>query len=246
MRHTFVHRASASCQRLFRCPRLFRLPPRFVHASCTGVQRQQFDLPQPVLSVGGQARILLLGMAQRQTMGPEAGETANYYHICISYAALQGAVLQGCHLIDTAEETLAAPSPAVDGSPSRATRDVAQVGGGRGRKGEKGPGLRVRCAMTVRVAICLPPQYRAKSERAAGWQAGEARVVLDQGLTMLKFGDTPCVEVVEEYLRKRGRQRGQGSRLKLMSTSGRAFPGDALLLRDFSDEGSLLLLDRSG
>lgn len=210
------------------------------------MQRQQFDLPQPILSVGGQAKILLLGMAQRQTMGPEAGETANHYHICISYAALQGSVLQACRLVDAVEETLVASGPAVDGSPSRATRDVAQGRGGPEREGEKRPGMRIRCAMTVRVAICLPPQYRAKSKPSAGWKAGEARVVVGQGLTMLKFGDTPCVEVVEEYLRKRGRQRGQISRLKLMSTSGRAFPGDALLLRDFSDEGSLLLLDRSG
>lgn len=211
----------------------------------TGVQRQQFDLPQPTLSLGGRAKILLLGMAQRQTMGPEVGETANHYHICISYAALQGAVLQSCHLIDTAQETLIAPSPAVNGSPLRPTRDVAPGGGGRGREGGKHPGMRIRWVMTVRVAKCLQTQHRAKSEGVASSIAKEVRVAVGRGVTMLKFDDTPCLEVVEEYSRRPGRQSSQGPRLELITTSGRAFPGDAVLLGEFSDEGSLLLLDRS-
>lgn len=61
-------------------------------------QRQQFDLPQPILSLGGQAKVLLLGMAQRQTLPESFGETANHYHICISYASLVGTVLLSCHL----------------------------------------------------------------------------------------------------------------------------------------------------
>ena len=216
------------------CPRLF-----------TGVQCQQFDLPQPTLSLGGRAKILLLGMAQRQTMGPEAGETANHYYICISYAALRGAVLQSCRLIDTAQEILSVPSPGVGGSSCGTTLDVAQERGGRGREGGKHPDMRVRWAMTVRVAKCLPPQYRAKSERHAGSKAEGIRIAVGQGMTMLKFDDTPCLEVVEEYSRRPGWQKAQASRPKLMTTSGRAFPGEAVLLRDFSDQGSLLLLDRS-
>lgn len=284
------------------------------------MQRQQFDLPQPTLSLGGVAKILLLGMAQRQTLGPEAGEAANHYHICISYAALQGAVLQSCRLIDTAEELLLAPTAPVGGStPGSPTQDVSpgggsgraastvpvagstsggptqgvSPGGGSGKEAGSGgstqgvspgegsgkeagdhpgtrigstsettrgvtqgggsrrarashPGMmRIRWAMTVRIAKCLRPQYRALSEPSAGSDAEKIRVAVGQGMTMLKFDDTPCLEVMEEYSGKPGWQRAQGSRLKLMSTSGAAFPGDAVLLRDFSDQGSLLLLDRS-
>lgn len=264
----------------------------------TGVQRQQFDLPQPTLSFGGIVKIFLLGMAQRQTLGPEAGETANHYHICISYAALQGAVLRSCRLVDTAEEPLLAPTAPVGGSTSEsplltgggirraasilavggptsgdptrdasprgggaqaagdrpgvrigsmsgATRDDVQGGGSRRARGNPSGIMRIRWAMTVRIAKCLRPQYRPLSELPAGSNAEEIRVAVGQGMTMLKFDDTPCLEVMEEYSRKPGWQRARGSRLKLTSTSGAPFPGDAVLLKDFSDEGSLLLLDRS-
>ena len=71
---------------------------------CTLTQRQQFDLPQPILSLGGRAKVLLLGMAQRQTLSDDMGETANHYHICLSYVGLSGTVVLSCRVADTCGE----------------------------------------------------------------------------------------------------------------------------------------------
>ncbi|CAM9424866.1 unnamed protein product [Scytosiphon promiscuus] len=79
--------------------------PRF---RVEGVMRhQQFELPRPILSLGGNARVILSGMAQRQTLPEHAGETANHYHICISHVALVGAVLLSCSLAEGAPDRLA-------------------------------------------------------------------------------------------------------------------------------------------
>lgn len=72
-------------------PRRRPCPARFPPPSL--VQPQQFELPKPVVSLGGKAKLLLFGMAQRQTLGEHAGDTANHYHCCLSHVALKGAKL---------------------------------------------------------------------------------------------------------------------------------------------------------
>lgn len=79
-----VHHATFAPRRR---PRPARLPPPPL------VQPQQFELPKPVVSLGGKAKLLLFGMAQRQTLGEHAGDTANHYHCCLSHVALKGAKL---------------------------------------------------------------------------------------------------------------------------------------------------------
>eukprot|EP00752_Nemacystus_decipiens_P012539 g11107.t1 len=89
--------------------------------------RQQFDLPQPIVSLGGRAKVVLLGMAQRQTLPPDAGETANHYHVCISYVSLPGNVLLSCRLAE-AEVTRSFGDHGIDGSAGEA--GGGQRGGG--------------------------------------------------------------------------------------------------------------------
>lgn len=101
------------------------LPPRG-GPQTQSLQRQQFDLPQPILSLGGRAKVVLLGMAQRQTLPESVGETANHYHICVSYASLMGTVLLSCRLADNA--TTRSLGDQGNGS----TSSDSETGGGKG------------------------------------------------------------------------------------------------------------------
>lgn len=76
------------------------------------LQHQMFELPQPVLSLGGRAKVFLLGMAQRQTLGEEMGDTANHFHVCISHVALHGTRLHSCSLESCADDTRTCPRSA--------------------------------------------------------------------------------------------------------------------------------------
>lgn len=71
--------------------------------------------------------MVLLGMAQRQTLPESVGETANHYHICISYASLMGTVLLSCRLDDSA----------VADADQGNTGGSSEAGAGKGIRGEK-------------------------------------------------------------------------------------------------------------
>lgn len=90
------------------------LPPYTWYAR---VQRQQFDLPQPILGLGGSARVVLSGMAQRQTLPADAGDTANHYYICISHAALTGVILRCGSLTRAKTQGVTGQSRGEAGSP---------------------------------------------------------------------------------------------------------------------------------
>lgn len=73
--------------------------PPSVLPPCWRNQPQRFELPKPIVTLGGKAKLLLLGMAQRQTLEKEeVGETANHYYVCLSYVALRGAQVPGVSL----------------------------------------------------------------------------------------------------------------------------------------------------
>lgn len=52
-------------------------------------------------------------MAQRQTLSGDVGETANHYHICLSYVAFSGTRVLSCRLADNCEAGARSP---VEGS----------------------------------------------------------------------------------------------------------------------------------
>ncbi len=52
-------------------------------------------------------------MAQRQTLSDDMGETANHFHICLSYVGLSGTRVLSCRLADNCEAGKRSP---VEGS----------------------------------------------------------------------------------------------------------------------------------
>lgn len=71
-------------------------------------------------------------MAQRQTLPESVGETANHYHICISYASLVGNVLLSCRLADNAVTPSPSPSLGGDQEGDGSSSEAGGGGGGRG------------------------------------------------------------------------------------------------------------------
>lgn len=218
------------------------------------MQRQQFDLPQPILSLGGRAKIVLVGMAQRQTLPPTMGDTANHYHICISYAALIGSVLL-CNLADRATDC--PPSQSCSNTDATSVGNVAiQKGvavnssarggslaqGGRTARGvgkEERPGVRLRWMLSVVVHHAVP-----KNRETAGYKPDFG----DAPLNIMSYSDTPCLEFLELYGRHHARGGPKNVRLLLLAgdSEGRAFPADdGAVLGDFAAHGRLELVDLS-
>lgn len=229
--------------------------PAIAFCASVGLQRQTFDLPQPILSLGGRAKILLLGMAQRQTLMEQAGETANHYYVCVSHAALQGTRLRSCRLADPAHNVLHRSVLSADISAMKIRGDekevaeesatgkpaeVAYRARGRGTRG-----MRLQWVVTVFVRKVIGPRP-AEDAGEPNSAAKTQHVVgsLAQGMVVKKYDDTPCAELLEEYAHKRT-QRVEDVRLTFTNDSGRVLPRDGVV-GDFAVEGRLELIDGLG
>lgn len=199
-------------------------PPSPAH-SFARVQRQQFDLPQPILSLGGRATIVLSGMAQRQTLHPTMGETANHYHICISYAALVGNVLL-CSIADRATDGPTSQSwSSTDATAviNKATQEnfVGKIGSGgslaeevrptRGVGKKQHPGVRLRWVLDVLVHR-MAPEKRGTT--------GDTPDFGNAPLKIMSYSDTPCLEFLERYGRHHAPNRAGDVQLLLAGDSG--------------------------
>lgn len=222
------------------------------------MQRQQFDLPEVVLSLGGRARILLLGMAQRQTLDENiVGERANDYYVCISEAALQGTILRSCRITETppCEPLQSAPINSAVSKPSSIERCGSEKGSpstnsGSSAKALTRTGLRLQWMVTVNVQ--KHPQNRHHLLEKYGKQREPSlrieHILLlrarRHGMVVEKYDNTPCVAVIEEYAQKKG-IRVEDVHLALMDgESGRILPSDGVL-GDFAEKRVLNLEDVS-
>lgn len=205
------------------------------------------------MSLGGRAKILLLGMAQRQTLGSEAGETANHYHICISHAALVGAVLLSCQIAGADRES---PRPRFGGA--AATGGVsALVVGGRRELGVEASVARASIKraniarnMRIRRVMVVNVQRRSELQRSGSNGQGNPRT---SSLSLEReamyrtdgrgyFHDTPCLEVLEEYTRTQTRRRMKDVRLTLLHDPEQEFRTDAAL-GEYAVNGRVDLVD---
>lgn len=227
-----------------------------LHSKCHAMQRQQFDLPQPILSLGGRAKVVLLGMAQRQTLPETVGETANHYHVCISYASLMGTVLLSCGLAKRAVISLAdrrndGSSSGTGGGEGVGGRSAVEGGSIEGGESwvqvqtarKKQQDLRLQWVVEVFV---YPVDPMDRVSRQAGKGEGEAICDSPRHLFKIKaFSDTPCLQFVKLYAPLVKSKTAGDVRLMLASDSGgEALPvGEGVVLGSFAVEGRLDLVD---
>lgn len=215
------------------------------------MQRQQFDLPQQILSLGGHAKIVLVGMAQRQTLHPTMGDTANHCHNCISFAALVGNVLL-CSIADRTAEC--PPGQSCNNTAAAVSQMVTQERfvGNSGRGGSLAQGVRtsgwVGNKQQPRVRLrwmldVLVHQVVPKDRETAGYNP----YFRNPPLRVVSYSDTPCLNFLERYGRRHAPDRAGAVQLLLAGDlEGRALPTAAdVVLGDFAAEGRLELLDTS-
>lgn len=226
------------------------------------MQRQQFDLPHPILTLGGRAKVVLLGMAQRQTLPETVGETANHYHICISYASLVGTVLLSCRLANSAvartfagqEEDGSTSSGEAEGAEgaggwSAVTGSAVEGGGDWAQGAEKKQwGLRLRWVVEVFVHAADPADRSSRQTEGEG----EGGAVCDPSRRWFKmraFTDTPCLQFAKRYARRAPKAPEDAEDAPLMLAAdfgGGMLPVDeGVDLGTFAVEGRLDLVDTS-
>ncbi|CAM9267246.1 unnamed protein product, partial [Hapterophycus canaliculatus] len=218
------------------------------------MKRQQFDLPRPILSLGGSARVVLSGMAQRQTLPASMGETANHYHICISYVALAGAVLLSWSLADgeadgptvqscSDGDAAAAGETAIQGSIDFRGNPACRKGGDLQSAVKKSPAREEFSARTIMgtggkhprgvlrlrwtVFVFVHAAVAPSVRRGKGDTDAVERLVVK----IKASSDTLCADFLERYAQVRvPKQRPEDGRPVLLVSrgpgGGRALPAD--------------------
>lgn len=210
--------------------------------------------------------MVLSGMAQRQTLPAHAGETANHYHICMSYVALMGAVVLSCSLADGPADSPAAKSSSDDYDGTAIEPNaVGNIAGQRSSAGGKGGDvqsaiaeltgredsantiagpvrkqtqgvLRLRWAVFVSVRAVVT----ISGDRGTGGTSARTEE-LPYAETCVKikaFSDTPCAELLELYAQLQvPKLRLEDGRPTLLLEGG---PGDGRPLPTDVDSGAVL------
>ena len=178
-------------------------------------------------------------MAQRQTLAENAGETANHYHICISYAALKGTILRACRLAGDAHVVARTRSHA--SVHEMGVEECLHI-----REGTREPfqDILVREAhpscvhllwhVVVYVREAVPPCLEGDGKRDEEKPSFKPRWIM-----LKEWHDTPFKKVLEAYARATS-VRLDDVRLVMVDGPTRVLPSDGVV-GDYAVDGRLHL-----